>query len=113
MEERQLVAKAKIEEPITDNEDLLKKISNVMNKVSKTKKLRAKAKENTKAITERKEGLEKEVMELKKALAEKDDTLQGYEAADDTNIQEAYYQGQHDCIAFVKPKVQQNLQVYF
>ena len=113
MEERQLVAKAKIEEPITDNEDLLKKISNVMNKVSKTEKLRAKAKEKTKAITERKDRLEKEVMELKKALAEKDVTLQGYEAADDTKIQEAYYQGQHDCIVFVKPKVQQNLQVYF
>ena len=52
-------------------------------------------------------------MELKKALVEKDVTLQGYEAADDAKIQEAYYQGQHDCIASMKPKVQQNLQVYF
>ena len=75
MEERYLVAKAKIEELSTDNEDLLKKILDVMNKVSESKKLRAEVKENTKAITKRKEALEKEVMELKKAFAEKDATL--------------------------------------
>lgn len=84
-----------------------------MNKVSESKKLQAEVEENTKAIIERKEALKKEVMEVKKALAEKDATLKGYEAADDDKIQEAYYQGQHDNIAFVKLEVQQNLEVYF
>lgn len=84
-----------------------------MNKVSESKKLRSKAKENSKAITERKEALEKELQEVKKTLVEKDVTLKGYVAADDAKIKEAYYQGQYDCIVTVKPKVQQNLQVYF
>jgi len=52
--ERFLAVKAKAEELYTNNEDLLKKISDVMNKVSKFEKFRAEAKENTKAITERK-----------------------------------------------------------
>ena len=34
-------------------------------------------------------------------------------AVNDAKIQKAYYQGQYDCIAAVKPTVQQNLQVYF
>ena len=34
-------------------------------------------------------------------------------AADEPRIQEAYYQGQYDCIATMKPEIQQNLQVYF
>ena len=38
------------------------------------------------AITERKEALEKEVMEMKKAIAEKEATLKGYEAVDDAKI---------------------------
>ncbi|KAL0010636.1 hypothetical protein SO802_005744 [Lithocarpus litseifolius] len=62
------------------------------------------AKENTKAITERNEAMEKEVMEVKKALAKKDATLKGYEVAVDVKIQEVYYQGQHDYIDSVKPK---------
>lgn len=61
IKERFLAAKAKAEELHIDNEDLLKKISDVMNNVSESKKLRVKAKENTKAITERKEALEKEL----------------------------------------------------
>ena len=84
-----------------------------MRKVSESKKLRAEAEENTKAIIERKDALEKELVGVKKALAEKDAALKGYVAADDAKIQEAYYQGQYGCIASVKPKVQQNLQVYF
>ena len=34
-------------------------------------------------------------------------------AANEVRIQEAYYQGQYDYIATMKPEVQQNLQVYF
>ena len=113
IEERYLATKAKVEKLSSDNEDLLKKISDIMNKVSESKKLRSKAKENSKAITERKEALEKELQEVKKTLVEKDVTLKGYVAADDAKIKEAYYQGQYDCIVTVKPKVQQNLQVYF
>nr|POE88894.1 hypothetical protein CFP56_47447 [Quercus suber] len=89
IEERFLATKAKAEELSSDNEDLLKKISDVMSKVSEFEKLQAEAKENTKAITERKEALEKELQE------------------------EAYYQSQYDCIATVKLEVQQNLQVHF
>lgn len=73
------------------------------------KKLRAEAEENTKANTERKEALEKELQEVKKALTEKDAKLKGYVTVDDIRIQESYYQGQYDCIASVKLEVQQNL----
>lgn len=38
IEERFLVAKSKVEELSSDNEDLLKKISNVMSKVSESKR---------------------------------------------------------------------------
>lgn len=58
MEERYLAAKAKMEELSTDNEDLLKKISDVMTKVLESEKLRAVAEENIKAIIERKEACE-------------------------------------------------------
>ena len=61
IEDRFLATKAKAEELHIDNEDFLKKISNVMNKVSYSKKLRVDAEENTEAITERKEALEKEL----------------------------------------------------
>lgn len=64
IEERFLVVKAKAEKLHADNEDLLKKISDVMNKVSEFEKLRAEAEENIKAITERKEALEKETEEM-------------------------------------------------
>jgi len=50
---------------------------------------------------------------VKKTLAEKDAALKGYVVANDAKIQEAYYQGQYDCIATMKPEVQWNLQVYF
>ena len=83
-----------------------------MNKVSKSKKLRAEAEENTKANTKRKEALEKELQEVKKTLTEKDAKLKGYVAVDDDRIQESYYEGQCDWIASVKLEVQQNLQVY-
>lgn len=84
-----------------------------MNKVSYSKKLRVDAEENTEAITERKEALEKELQDVKKTLAKKDAKLKGYVVVDDARIQESYYQCQYDCIASVKPEVQQNLQVYF
>lgn len=70
IEERYQAGKAK--ELSNDNEDLLKKISNVMNKVSKSERLRSEAKENTKAITERAKALKKELQEARKALADKD-----------------------------------------
>lgn len=74
-----------------DNEDLLKKISNVKNKVSKSENLRVEAEENTNAIIERKEALEKELEEMKKALAEKVAELKGYVVVDEAKIQESYY----------------------
>ena len=84
-----------------------------MNKVSEFEKLRTEDEENTKANTERKEALEKELQKVKKTLEEKDAKLKGYVAVDDARIQESYYQGQYDCLASVKLEVQQNLQVYF
>lgn len=108
-----MATKDKAKELHNDNEDLLKKISKVMNKVSEFEKLRAEAEENTKANTERNEALEKELQEVKKALTEKDAKLKGYVAVDHTRIQESYYLVQYDCIASVKLEVQQNLQVYF
>lgn len=113
IEERFLATKAKDKELYNDNVDLLKKISDVMNKVSESEKLKAKAEENTKAITKRKEALEKELQGVKTALMEKDAELKGYVAVNDARIQESYFQSQNDYIASVKPEVQQNLQVYF
>ena len=112
MEERYRAAKSKLEELNTDKEDLLKKISDVMNKVSESERLRAKAEENTKAITERKEALKMKPQEMKTAFVEKDAKLKRYMAIDDAKIQESYNQGQCNSIASVKPKVQQNLQIY-
>lgn len=71
LEIRNLATKAKLEELAKDNEDLLSKILDVMNKVFKSEKLRFKAEDNTKAITERKEALEKELLEAKEKLEEK------------------------------------------
>nr|POE98167.1 hypothetical protein CFP56_57410 [Quercus suber] len=67
MERRQswyLATKAKLEELAKDTEDILKKISDVMNKVFESEKLHSKAEKNTKAITERQEALEKELQEI-------------------------------------------------
>ena len=111
IKERYQAAKAK--ELSNDNEDLLKKISVVMNKVLELERLRSKVEENTKAIIERVEALEKELQDSRKAFADKDTELKGYVAADGAKIQKAYYYGQYDCIATVKPEIQQNLQVYF
>lgn len=61
VEERFLAAKAKVEELSNNNEDLLKKILDVMNNVFKFEKLQFKVEDNTKAITERKEALEKKL----------------------------------------------------
>lgn len=54
-----MATKNKLGELAKDNEDLLKKISDMMNKVFESEKLHSEAKENTKAIIERKEALEK------------------------------------------------------
>ena len=61
IEERYQAAKARVEELSNDNEDLLKKISDVMKKVLKSERLRFKVEENTKSIMERAEALEKEL----------------------------------------------------
>ena len=77
-----------------------------MNKVSESERLQFEVEENTKAITKRVEALEKELQEAKTAFAGKDAKLKSYMAADDAKIQEAYYQGQYDCIATIKSEVQ-------
>ena len=74
-----------------DNEDLLKKISDVMNKVFESEKLCSKVEENTKAITERKGALENELQEVKKTLEEKTMELGAFFVADNEKIQAAYY----------------------
>lgn len=88
---RFLATKVKAEELSNDNENLLKKIYDVINKVSESEKLRSEAEEHTKAITERKEVLEKELQEVKKALKEKNAKLKGYVVADNAKVQVAYY----------------------
>ena len=113
IEERFLAVKVMAEVLHIDNEDLLKKISDTMNKVFESEKLRAEAEENTKAVTERKEALEQELVEVKKTLTEKEAELKGYRADDEAKIQESYNQGQLDCISSVRQLVQQNLRVYF
>lgn len=67
--------KAKLEELAKDNEDLLSKILDVMNKVFELEKLRFEAEDNTKAIIERKEALEKELLEAKEKLGKKEAEL--------------------------------------
>lgn len=56
-----LLSKLRLKSLHADNKDLLKKIYDTMNKVFESEKLRAEAEKNTKAITERKEALEKEL----------------------------------------------------
>ena len=93
IEERYQAAKAKAEELCNDNGDLLKNISDVMNKVLESERLRSKAEENTKTIIERVETLEKKLQEARKMLVDKDAELKGYKVVDDAKLQEAYYQG--------------------
>ena len=50
-----------------------------------------KAKDNTKAISERTEALEKKLQEAKTTITGKDTELKSYVAVDDAKIQEAYY----------------------
>ena len=61
-----MAIKAKLEELAKDNEDLLEKISDVMNKVFESERLRSEAEENTKAITKRKEALKRSFKKLKR-----------------------------------------------
>ena len=61
IEERNQKAKARAKELSNNNEDLLKKISNVMNKVSESKRLQSEAEENIKSVIKRVEALEKEL----------------------------------------------------
>lgn len=75
LEIRYLDTKAKLEELAKDNEDLLSKILDVMNKVFESEKLCFEAEDNTKAITERKEALEKELLEAKEKLGKKEAEL--------------------------------------
>ena len=57
-----------------------------MNKVSESERLKAEIKENTKAINERKEALEKELQEMKTTFVKKNAELKGYVAIDDAKI---------------------------
>nr|POF01568.1 hypothetical protein CFP56_66301 [Quercus suber] len=93
LEKRYLATKAKLKELAKDNKDLLSKISDAMNKVFESEKLRSEAEENTKAITKRKEALEKELQEAKEKLEEKEAELKAFVVVDDEKIQAAYYQG--------------------
>ncbi|KAF3952655.1 hypothetical protein CMV_021814 [Castanea mollissima] len=104
IEGRYLAAKAKVKKLSNNNEDLLNNIFDVMNKVFESKNLRSKAEENTKATTDRKEALKKELQEMKKTLEDKSAELKAF-VADNEKIQAAYYQGQYNCIANMKPKV--------
>lgn len=61
IKERYKAVKARAEEINNDNEDPLKKISDVMNKVSKSERLQFEAEENTKSIMERVEALKKDL----------------------------------------------------
>lgn len=61
IEERYQKAKARAKELSNNNEDRLKKISNIMNKVSESKRLQSEVEENTKSVIERVEALEKEL----------------------------------------------------
>ena len=105
LKKRYLATKAKLEELAKDNEDLLSKISGAINKVFESKKLHSEAEENTKAITKRKEALEKELQEAKEKLEEKEAKLKAFVAVDDEKIQATYYQDRIDYIILVKPKV--------
>ena len=49
----------------------MKKISDFISKVTKSERLKIEAKQNTKAITKKEDTLEKELVEVNKALAEK------------------------------------------
>nr|POE76074.1 hypothetical protein CFP56_05040 [Quercus suber] len=88
---RYLATKAKLEELTKDNKVLLRKISDVINKVPESEKLYSKAEENIRAITERKEALEKELQEVKKTLEDKTMKLGAFVAADNEKIQATYY----------------------
>nr|POF06792.1 hypothetical protein CFP56_73289 [Quercus suber] len=81
-----MAAKAKAKELSNDNEDLFKKITDVMNKVLEFERPQSEVEENTKSIMERAETLEKELQEVKKCLADKDTKLKKYEAVDDARI---------------------------
>ena len=61
IEERYQATQARAEELSNDNEDLLRKILDVMNKISKSERLQFGVEENTKAIIERVEALENEL----------------------------------------------------
>ena len=69
IKERYQTANAKAKELCNDKEDHLKKISDVMNKVSESKRLWSDVEENTKTIMERAETLEKELEEARKMLS--------------------------------------------
>lgn len=77
--------------------------------VTKSDRLKAEAKQNTKMITKREDTLEKELREVNKALAKKTAKTQ----ATNNKLQAAYYLGQKDYISYVRPEVQNNLRTYF
>ncbi|KAL0015291.1 hypothetical protein SO802_002360 [Lithocarpus litseifolius] len=86
VEKRYLAIKAKLEELAKDNEDFLGKIFDMMDKVSKLERLHSEAKENTKAITVRKEALKKELPEAKKKLEKKEAELSAFVTVNNEKI---------------------------
>ena len=76
-----------------------------MTKVIKSKRLRAEAEENIKAITKRKDALEKELKGAKKALRKKIVELATYVKVNNDQLHAAYYHGQTDCISSIRAEV--------
>ena len=76
-----------------------------MSKLAKSERLWAEVEQNTKAIIERKDALEKELEETKKAFAKKSTKLEATSQATDVKLQRVYNQGQHDYISFMRPEV--------
>nr|POE84875.1 hypothetical protein CFP56_65673 [Quercus suber] len=106
---RYLAMKEKLKEVSANNEDLLKNILDTMTEVTKSKRFRAEVEENIKAITERKDALEKELKGAKKALKEKIAKLAAHVKVNNDQLHVAYYHGQIDCISSMQPEVQKIL----
>ena len=83
----------------------MNKILDVMSKLMKSERLWVEAEQNTKAITERKDALEKELEETKKAFAEKSAELEATSQAINMELQRVYNRGQHNYNSSMRPEV--------
>lgn len=79
---RYQVAKEMLKEVSKDNDDLLKKISDVMSKVTKLEKIWVEVERNTMAFIERKDALERELEEVKTALVDKTTEIEAHVTVD-------------------------------